>query len=153
MVEPISVTQNIKAPASLVWEMVSDLPRMGDWSPENQGGQWIGGGSGPAAGAKFRGENQHEKKSWKTTVTVLDATPAERFSFRSSIMGVGLAEWSYDIEPTPEGCCVTETWDDVRPGWFKPLSKLATGVADREGYTRAGMQETLEKLAQAAETD
>lgn len=153
MAEPISVTQDISAPASVVWEMISDLPRMGEWSPENQGGEWIGGASRPVAGAKFRGENQHAKKKWKTAVTVLDAEPGERFSFRSSIMGVRLAEWSYDLESTADGCRVTESWNDVRPGWFKPMARMATGVADRETYTRAGMQETLENLAAAAETD
>ena len=29
-----------------VYDLVSDLPRMGEWSPENIGGEWQGGGSG-----------------------------------------------------------------------------------------------------------
>ena len=29
-----------------VYDLVSDLPRMGEWSPENIGGEWQGGGRG-----------------------------------------------------------------------------------------------------------
>src|SRR3954468_6506548 len=50
----VSVSRDVPAPAERVWEMVSDLPRMGEWSPENEGGEWIGGATAAAPGAKFR---------------------------------------------------------------------------------------------------
>ncbi len=84
-------------------------------------------------------------------VTVVDAEPGRRFSFRVTAFGLKIADWAYDFEPTPTGCRVTETWTDLRPGWFKPIAGVATGVADRESHNRAGAEETLERLAAAAE--
>ncbi len=36
----------INASPEVVYDLVSDLPRMGEWSPENVGGEWQDGGSG-----------------------------------------------------------------------------------------------------------
>jgi uncharacterized protein YndB with AHSA1/START domain len=43
MTTPVSVSVEIKAPVAKVWAMITDLPRMGEWSPENQGGEWMKG--------------------------------------------------------------------------------------------------------------
>lgn len=146
----VSVSKEMSASPDEVWALVSDLPRMGEWSPENQGGEWTGGATGAAPGAKFRGVNRYGKKSWKTAVTVVDADPGRRLSFRVTAMGLKIADWAYDIEPTDDGCTVTESWSDLRPGFFKPIAKLATGVADRASHNRESMQATLDALAKAA---
>ena len=62
-----------------------------------------------------------------------------------------MAEWAYDIEPTSSGCRVTESWTDRRPGFFKPIAAKATGVSDRIDHNRSTMEQTLERLASAAE--
>jgi len=153
MTNDVSVTREIAAPPNTVWAMVSDLPRMGEWSPENEGGEWIGGATGPTPGAKFRGSNRNGTKTWKTVATIVDVEPGRRFSFRIAAAGIRIAEWSYDIDVTPPGCRITEGWTDLRPGVFKPLSKLVSGVADRPTHTRSGMEHTLERLAAAAESE
>ncbi len=84
--------------------------------------------------------------------TVVDAEPGRRFSFRVSAGPVPVAEWAYTFEATPTGCEVIESWSDLRPGWFKPIARLATGVADRATHNRSGMEQTLERLAAAAES-
>src|SRR5262245_27395504 len=40
----------IQTSPEAVYDLVSDLPRMGEWSPENIGGGWQGGGSGEVGG-------------------------------------------------------------------------------------------------------
>ena len=147
----VSVDREIGAPAETVWAMVSDLRRMGEWSPENVGGEWLGDATGPEPGARFRGANENGKKKWKSVVTVVDAEPGRRFSFRVTALGLKISDWAYDFEPTPTGCRVTESWTDLRPGWFKPIARMATGVDDRQSHTLTGAQVTLERLAAAAE--
>jgi len=147
-----SVTRDIAAPAEQVWSLVSDLPRMGEWSDENIGGKWLGGATGPEPGVTFRGANRNGIHRWKTKVTVGDADSGQRFSFRVTSMGIPVSAWAYDFEPTGDGCRVTESWTDLRPGWFKPIAQLATGVADRREHTRKSMAETLDQLAAAAES-
>ena len=46
-----AVSRDIDAPAHDVFALVSDLTRMGEWSPENTGGKWVKGSTGPALGA------------------------------------------------------------------------------------------------------
>jgi hypothetical protein len=31
----------VRAPAEMVYDRISDVTRMGQWSPENQGGEWL----------------------------------------------------------------------------------------------------------------
>jgi len=147
----LSVTREIGAPAEQVWAMVSDVTRMGEWSPENVGGKWLRGATSAEPGAKFRGANRIGWRRWSTVGTVVDAEPGRAFSFRVSSFGIPVADWGYSFEQTPTGCRVTESWTDHRPGWFRPLAQLATGVSDREAHNRAGMQQTLERLAAVAE--
>ncbi len=149
----MSVSREVAAPADRVWAMVSDLSRMGDWSPENDGGRWTGSGpgDGPAVGDVFRGSNHRGRRAWKTNVTVVDADPPNRFAFRLQIGRLGGCDWIYDIEPTDAGCRVTETWVDERTPALKVVGWLFTGVSDRASHNRATMEQTLERLASAAE--
>jgi len=152
--QPVVVSRAVAAPAELVWSMVSDLPRMGEWSPENTGGTWLKGATGPVVGARFKGTNKNGKKSWSTSVTVTVCDAPTAFAFKVSSGGLSVATWSYAIEPTAgaNGCTVTETWHDER-GWLvKTLGGPVSGVADRDSeHSRRGMEATLEGLAAAAE--
>lgn len=147
----LRVTKDVAAPAEVVWAMLSDLTRMHEWSPENDGVTWTGGATGPALGATFKGTNHHGKKSWSSAgkITVFDDGRA--LAFLTSVGPIKVATWGYEVEPTDGGCRVTETWTDRRGGLMKVLSKLATGVEDRTEHNRAGMEQTLERLAAAAE--
>jgi uncharacterized protein YndB with AHSA1/START domain len=150
MSDQVVVTRDIAAPAATVWALVSDLPRMGEWSPENRGGQWVKGATGPVPGARFKGENRNGDKSWSTDAKVVDAEPGRRFSFLVTVGPIKVAMWEYDIEETEGGCRVTETWTDQR-GWLaKKAGGKASGVADRGEHNRAGMEQTLAGIAAAA---
>ena len=152
MAGQVSVTREIGAPAELVWAMVSDVTRMGEWSPENEGCTLLGGVTAAQPGARFRGVNRNGKKKWTTMGTVVDAEPGRRFSFRVTAGGLKVSEWSYTFEPTPDGCLVTETWVEQRGRLAKALGKPVSGVADRAAHNRAGMEQTLERLAAVAES-
>ena len=67
---PVSVTKEIAATPERVWGLVTDLPRMGEWSPENRGGEWIKGATSAVVGARFKGKNQNGKKNWSAEVTI-----------------------------------------------------------------------------------
>jgi len=81
MTTPVSVSVEINAPVEKVWAMITDLPRMGEWSPENQGGEWAKGATGPAIGATFKGRNKNGKKKWGTNVVVNACDAPKKFSF------------------------------------------------------------------------
>ena len=81
MTSPVSVTREFSASPDKVWALVTDLPRMGEWSPENQGGKWAKGATGPAVGAIFKGRNKNGKKAWGTNVKVNVCDAPKKFSF------------------------------------------------------------------------
>ncbi len=152
MADTVSATRVIAASDREVWDLVSDLPRMGEWSNENVGGRWLGVPAGPIPGAVFRGSNRNGIHRWSTKVTVVDAAPGEVFRFRVDFLRIPISEWVYEFQATSDGCRVTESWTDRRPGWFKPVARLATGVGDRAEHTRDGIALTLERLSAAAES-
>ena len=147
----VEVVEEIAAPPLAVYGLVSDVTRMGEWSPETRSCRWLDGASGPAVGARFHGTNRDRWRRWSTTCTVVAAEPGKRFSFDVDYGRVPVSHWSYDFEDTGAGCKVIETWTDRRPDWMARLSKVVMGVSDRAGHNRAGMQATLAALRQKAE--
>ena len=146
----ITVTRTIKATPEAIFALVSDLPRMGEWSPENTGGAWQKGATGPVVGAQFKGNNRHGDKSWSTTVRVSECVPGKEFGFRVTVPPVKVAHWHYRITDNGDGSCiVTESWTDQRPGLIKKLGAKMSGVADREAHNRTGMETTLAKIDSA----
>jgi hypothetical protein len=148
MTYPTAESVEITAPAEKVWAMVSDLPRMGEWSPENQGGKWAKGATGPATGAVFSGKNKNGIRRWQTTATVIDCQPGKVFEIAVTLGPLAIANWRYEIEETASGCKVTESWNDHRAGWMKVVSRP---MGDHSGdHARVEMAATLARLAAAA---
>ena len=147
----VSVSRDIHAPPDRVWDLVSDLPRMGEWSPENTGGAWRGGAVGPAVGARFKGTNARGRRRWSTLAIVTDCQPARRFAFDVRAGGMRVGTWRYDLEAIDQGCRVTETFADTRGRTITFLGTLVSGVSDRATHNRAGMKTTLANLATVAE--
>jgi len=152
MAEQVSVTQEVGAPAERVWAMVSDVTRMGEWSPENEGATWLRGAKGPHPGATFRGMNRNGKKTWQTVGRIVDSETGRLFSFRITALGLKVSEWRYAFEPTATGCRITETWIDQRGHIAKALGKPVSGVEHDASYNKAGMEQTLERLKSVAES-
>ena len=151
MTSPVSVSTDIAADPKVVYDLVSDLARMGEWSPENQGGKWKGGATGPAVGAKFKGKNKLGWRQWSTDVVVTTASAPTEFAFDVSALGMPVAKWAYTIAPNAAGCTVTETYTDSRSGMLKKIGAALTGVSDRDTHNSGGMETTLANLKKAAE--
>lgn len=141
---------DVAASPQRVFDLVSDLRRLGGVAEEYSGGRWRGA-TGPSVGARFRGVNRRGRRVWPTVSTVTDCS-ASRFAFEVRSLGLPVARWQYDIEPTASGCRVTESTWDRRPGWYKPITMLATGVRDRAVTNQRNIEATLERLKRAAES-
>ncbi len=148
----VQVSADIAAPAEKVWTLVSDLPRMGEWSPENTGGRWVGGATGPVEGAQFRGSNRKGLRRWSTTCTVTAADAGKKFAFEVTYGPLAISTWEYTFTTNGTSTTVVEEWTDRRPTWMKVASGPVMGVSDRADHNRRGMQQTLERLKAAAES-
>lgn len=148
----VEASIDIDAPAAKVYDLVSDLPAMGRFSPENQGGRWLRGAAGPVAGARFRGRNRNRFFRWSTTVTVTSARPAEEFAFDVSYLGFAVSTWRYSLTARDGGCTVSESTVDRRGFLVRTFGPVVTGVGNREERNRESMAETLRRLKEYAES-
>jgi len=153
MGEQVEVSKDVAAPAEVAYAMVSDVTRMGEWSPECKAVEWLKESTGPIVGARFRGTNENGKKTWSTDAVIIDADPGKRFAFDVHVGPVKVARWSYDFVSTDAGCTVTETWTDRRNVLIRSLGKPLGGVSDRASHNREGMIQTLDRLAAAAKAE
>lgn len=152
MAEPVEVSVDVAAAPSALYAMVSDVTRMHEWSPENVACSWNGGASGPTVGARFSGRNRRGWRRWSTVNEVVEAQPGAVFAFRTSSMGLPVAEWRYRFADDEDGgTTVTESWTDQRGTLISVLGRLATGVGDRAVHNRESMRQTLAALKAAAE--
>ena len=139
----------VAASADLIWSLISDITRMGQWSPETTGARWIAPAAGPGVGARFEGTNKR-RSTWKTTAEVTVARPGHEFSFTVGRRKPAL--WSYQLEPVPDGTRVRESF---HVPWYGPLDRLmfrlTTGVKDRQADLVNGCHVTLSRLKTAAE--
>lgn len=145
------VTVHMNAGPDQVWALVSDVTRIGEFSPETFEAQWLDGASGPAVGAKFRGHVKRNQKGpiYWTTCKVTSCVPGQDFGFAVVAGGRTINTWRYRIEPAGAGSDVTESF--ALPS--TPATRLYWALLGRwRGRTnRAGMQRTLERVKAVVE--
>ena len=136
-----SVTVTMHAPPEQIWDLVSDVTRIGRYSPETFEAEWLEGATGPAVGARFRGHvkrNGRGPKYW-TTCTVTECEPGRSFFFGVGSEDKPLNLWGYRLEPTAEGTAVTESFTltptvPLRIYWA--LFGWSRGKTNRRGMER-----------------
>lgn len=148
----VSSSTRIASSPETVFKLVTDLPRMGEWSPEATGGEWVGG-DGPAVGVKFKGTNAHGDKKWSALAKVTEVTPSRRFAFANMMGPITISEWSYEISPVDGGaaCDLTESWNLKQKVLIGLFSRFLTGVEDRTAHTRSMIETTLAAIKATAE--
>lgn len=152
----------IHAPAERIWDMVADVTRMGEWSPECFRCRWIGSPKGPEVGARFIGFNRATWRIWATPNQVVEADRGRIFAWRTLFNG---NIWSYRMEPddldadaagAPSRTRVTESRQlpAKRPGLGKlSLDVFFGGTERHDERMREGIRQTLARLKAAAEAE
>ena len=133
-----------------VYELIADVTRMGEWSPESDGGEWLTGQPG-TVGSTFRGDNRRPWMRWSTICTVIVAEPGRRFAFAVKAAGRPVSTWEYEITPRTGGCHVSERAFDQRGLLYRLMSLVSSGLRGRYVRNRKTMEQTLEALARAVE--
>jgi len=141
-----SVTVHMQATPEAIWALLSDVTRIGSYSPETFEAEWLDGATGPAVGAKFRG---HVKRNGKgpvywTECVVTDCVPGASFGFDVLTGGKALNHWAYAIEPSGDGADVTESFRLAETAALKLYWALLGWARGRTN--RRGMQATLEAV-------
>jgi len=135
-----------------IYDLVADLPRMGQWSPECQGVEWEVGASAPVEGARFVGHNRGGPRKlmrWSRHGRVLVAARGRQFAFATEEGGRESTVWRYRFEPVDGGTRVTESYEVKKlPAWARVLDV----PTNRHRELLEGMRHTLDRLKIATET-
>lgn len=143
----------IDATPAAVYALVSDVPRMGEWSPENVGADWTSDAPG-TKGSTFEGHNRIGEREWSVPCTVSQAQVGACFEWetRPDDPEGPYVRWTYRMAANDQGgTTLTEIWDVLSlPPTLQPLTPEQ--LAARADVVRAGMAETLAAIKAAAES-
>jgi hypothetical protein len=135
----------------VLYEMVSDVTRMGEWSPVCQA-CWWDDGDGPRAGAWFTGRNELPERTWETRSQVVAADRGREFAFE---VNSGWARWGYTFTAVDSGTQVIESWEFLPAGIAGFHDRYGNGaeaqIANRTEAAHQGIPATLAAIKKAAE--
>ncbi len=146
----------VAAAPERVYDLVADVTRTPELSPEIVEVRWLDGARGAAVGARFEAVNVSSGgRRWRKRPVVTVADRGREFAFSRTEPFAGTVAWRYRFEPVEGGTRVVESYEVERPvsrlGWIVIEKVFRSG--NRREELRAGMRTTLERLRALAEAD
>jgi uncharacterized protein YndB with AHSA1/START domain len=135
-----------------VWQLVSDVTRIGEFSPETFEAKWTRGSTGPEVGASFKGHVRRNGvgPTYWSGCRVTKCVPNEVFEFSVGTDDVTLNNWGYRMEPDGSGTNVTEYFR-LEPSL--PLRFYWLFLGHLRGRTNErGMRKTLQRMKAVLES-
>lgn len=120
------VSVDIAAAPDIVFDLVSDVTRIGEWSPECHGADWQDDRRG--LGSRFKGHNRSGRSTWSRVCEVIAYEPGREFAYRT-VPGFRFgpsadsSEWRFSIVPTATGTQLTQSLVPTKlpQAWFRPF--------------------------------
>ena len=142
---------HVALPPERVYALVSDITRMGEWSPVCKACWWEGGG-GPEVGAWFVGRNVTPERTWETRSQVVAADPGREFAWE---VNGGWVRWGFRMDAEAGGTRLTESWSFLPKGiagFHERFGEAAEAeIAKRSEAARSGIPATLAAIKRTAE--
>ncbi|MBZ5740899.1 SRPBCC family protein [Nocardioides mangrovi] len=144
---------DVAAPPDRVWALLTDLPRMRDWSPELVRMVPLKPG-GLRVGQWYLGINRRKAVVWPTRSVVAEVEPLRRLTWDTRSSG---ARWIWELEPAAGGGTRVVHRRPV-PRGITGLSKVFAplflgGSAGHADELEAGMAQTVARLCAAVEQE
>jgi uncharacterized protein YndB with AHSA1/START domain len=143
-----SASIDIAAPPEVVWGLVADITRMGEWSPECWNAHWEDGSDAPAVGACFHGYNRAGTFEWDVPAAVTECEQGKVFAFEVPRGGEIVSRWRFDFASNGTGTTLTESFD-------VPMINVAGAPSNFEGRYEMlvnGIETTIANIKAAAES-
>jgi Polyketide cyclase / dehydrase and lipid transport len=142
----------VACPPEVVYDMVADVTRMGEWSPVCKA-CWWDDEDGPRPGAWFTGRNELSERTWETRSQVVAADRGREFAF---VVGGSWVRWGYTFTAVDGGTQVTESWEFLPDGVTRFHDRFGSDapaqIADRTLVARQGIPVTLAAIKRSAES-
>jgi hypothetical protein len=144
----------VACPPEELYDLVSDVTRMGEWSPICAACWWDDDGGGPRPGAWFTGRNQTPERTWETRSQVVAAERGREFAFE---VNNGWVRWSYAFAPAGGGGTeLNESWHFLPAGidgfHHRYGDDAEDQIAERTSAAHRGIPLTLAAIKRTAES-
>jgi hemerythrin-like domain-containing protein len=140
------------APPAIVWRILADVTRTGEWSYECHTAAWIDGSTRAAVGARFRGTSRSGLVQWSRTCTIHRCDEPHEFGYLThGRLLHDSTEWLWTLHPDGTGTRIVQHYR-IRslPVWADRIVWIFTPAHhDR----RAALTSDVQSLAALAERD
>lgn len=123
----------VAASPEVLYGLVSDVTRTGEWSPVCRA-CWWDEGAGPRVGDWFTGRNETPERVWETRSQVVAADPGREFAF---LVQGRFVRWGYTMEPHGDRTVLTESWE-FRPEGIEMFHDRYGDTAHEQMAIRVG---------------
>lgn len=142
----------IESTPEVLYDLVSDITRTGEWSPVCQACWWDDASEAGEVGAWFTGRNELPGRVWETRSQVVAADRGREFAW---IVGGSFVRWGFTLEPEGAAVKLTESWEFLPSGIAMFQEKYGDGadtaIDDRTRQAHDGIPRTLRAIKQIAE--
>lgn len=143
----------IAADPSVVWALVGDVVRMGEWSPVCRRVDYLDGATSPSVGARFIGHNRQWGARWSRTCIIDGCVPQRELEFHTLFRDAVGTRWRYRLEPSNGGTRLVESYELVSmPRWVAAMQRIPGMTRRSRTDTNRGMRRTLSRVKAAAES-
>ena len=141
----------VDATVPQVWEVISDVTRIGEWSHECHDARWLGDTDGPAPGVRFRGRNRAGWARWGRTCEFVTVDPPREMVWRTvpTLVFPDSTRWRIQLEPTSDGRTrITQSFTVLRAPWL--LDRLYARLIPTHQDRDARLAQDLARVGEAA---
>lgn len=141
---PHQESVHVAASPEVVYDLVSDVTRTGEWSPVCTACWWDDPAEAGTVGAWFTGRNEVPDRTWETRSQVVVAERGREFSW---VVGGRYVRWGFTMTPDGSGTTLTEHWEFLPDGLTMFAERFGDDapaeVASRTRQAHDGIPRTL----------
>jgi hypothetical protein len=139
------------ASPAAVWDVVRDPTRVGEWSHECRGAEWVDGATEASPGARFRGRNRQGRARWTRVSEVVTVDAPRELAWRTipSMLYPDSTRWTITVAPAEGGTRIVQRFDVVK---INPIAeRLFYLLVPKHRDRRDALEGDLRTLAALAE--
>jgi hypothetical protein len=158
----LSAETVIQCTVDEAWELITDVTRIGEFSPECQEVRWTRGtsvepgnsfdGTNRAA-VEWRGETYDSEWTRPCTVTVVEPRRCFAYTVGDRYDGTPASDWEFTLSQSEDGCKIVQTFRHRRDGLSgirvsadAEPTRVDEILEERTAALLAGMEDTLRRM-------
>jgi len=135
-----------------IWEIVSDITRVGEWSHECKAGVRLDGATSARPGARFKGTNKNGRQSWSRSNEVVSVDAPRELSWKTvpTRLYADSTVWTFTLEPVDGGTRIVQRFQVLK---INPLlDRLFYALIPKHRDRTDALRDDIRRLGEVART-